>query len=80
MTSASGSFEDFMAAFVERHPSWFVGDYRTAVAVKAPTVQKSLRLPEKTVSVAPVAPVDDGWDAVEEVEVEDNGKPEYWNL
>lgn len=77
MTSASGSFEDFMAAFVERHPNWFGGDSRPFVAVKAPTPKVEVEAPEKAVSVAPVASVDDGWDAVEEVEVEGE-QDEYW--
>lgn len=49
----------------------------TPVVVEAPMVKEPAKAPEKAVSVVPVASVDDGWDAVEEVSVEDE-QDEYW--
>ena len=82
MQSASGSFEDFMVEFKKRHPREFGLDSGGSVAVKAPMAKIAEKAPEKAESVKTVAVVDDGWDAAEEVEVEenDNEKPEYWNL
>lgn len=77
MSSASGSFEDFMAGFMERHPNWFGSDSRPVQAVKAPMVKEAVKAKEKAVSVPTVAVVDEPWDAAEVVEVEE--ETEWWN-
>ena len=76
------SWDDFLDAFKKRHPKEFGLDSGGSVVVKAPMAKIAEKAPEKSVSVAPMAVVADGWDAAEEVEVEenDNEKPEYWNL
>lgn len=77
MSSMSGSFEDFMAGFIEKHPNWFGSDSRPLQVVKAPMVKEAVKAPEKAVSVAKKAVVEDGWDAAEVVEVEE--ETEWWN-
>lgn len=54
MSSASGSFEDFMAGFMAKHPNWFGSDSRPLQAVKAPIVKEAVKAPVLPVSV-------DGW-------------------
>jgi hypothetical protein len=72
MSSASGSFEDFMAGFMERHPNWFGSDSRPVQAVKAPMVKEAVKAQEKAVSVRLAAVPDrmseaagDDWDSIE---------------
>lgn len=73
MSSASGSFEDFMEQFRARHAKDFKSDSRPEMVVKAPMAKVEVKEAVRPVSVAPVAVVDD-WDGVE-VETE---QEEYW--
>ncbi len=75
MSSASGSFEDFMAGFMAKHPNWFGSDFRPVQAVKAPMVKEAAKAPEIKPQVAKKAVVEEDWDAAEVVEVEE---PENW--
>lgn len=77
MSSASGSFEDFMAGFIEKHPNWFGSDSRPLQAIKAPMVKEAVKATEKAVSVSKEAVVEEAWDAAEVVEVEE--ETEWWN-
>ena len=77
MSSASGSFEDFMAGFMAKHPNWFGSDSRPVQAVKAPMVKEAVKAPEIKPQVAKEAFVEEGWDAAEVV---DEDEPtEWWN-
>ena len=73
--TVSGSFEDFMEQFNKRHAKDFGIDSRGSVAVKAPTAKIEVKAPEIKPQVAKEAVVAEDWDAVEEVEVEQD---EYW--
>lgn len=77
MSSASGSFEDFMAGFMERHPNWFGSDSRPVQVVKAPMVKEAVKAPEIKPQVAKESVVEEAWDAAEVVEVEE--ETEWWN-
>lgn len=66
------SFEDFMEQFKKRHPKDYGLDSGGSVAVKAPMVKIAEKAPEKAGYVAPVAVVDEVWDAAEVVEVEES--------
>ncbi len=72
MTSASGSFEDFMEQFKKRHPKDFGLDSRVSVAVKAPTSKIEVKAPEIKPEVAKEAVVEEDWDVAEVVEVEES--------
>lgn len=78
MSSASGSFEDFMAGFMAKHPNWFGSDSRPLQAVKAPMAKIAVKAPEIKPHVAKEAVLEEAWDAAEVVEVEEN--EEWWNL
>ena len=69
------SFEDFLEQFKNRHPKEYGIDSRGSVAVKAPTAKIEVKAPEIKPQVAKEAVVAEDWDAVEEVEVEQD---EYW--
>ena len=69
------SFEDFLEQFKKRHPKEYGIDSRGSVAVKAPTAKIEVKAPEIKPQVAKEAVVAEDWDAVEEVEVEQD---EYW--
>lgn len=69
------SFEDFLEEFKKRHPKDYALDSRGSVAVKAPMDKVAVKAPHAPVSVPKAVVVDDGWDAVEEVQVE---QEEYW--
>lgn len=77
MSSASGSFEDFMAGFMAKHPNWFGSDSRPLQVVKAPMVKEAVKAPEIKPKVAKEAVVEECWDAAEVVEVEE--ETEWWN-
>lgn len=72
MISASGSFEDFLEEFKKRHAKDFVSDSRAFVAVKAPVAKVVVKDQPAPVSVPKAAVVEEDWDAVEVVEVEDS--------
>ena len=72
--TVSGSFEDFMEQFKKRHAKDY-GLSGGSVAVKAPTSKIEVKAPEIKPEVAKEAVVAEDWDAVEEVEVEQD---EYW--
>ncbi len=72
MSSASGSFEDFMAGFMAKHPNWFGSDFRPVQAVKAPMVKEAVKAPVLPVPVRLDAVPDrmseaagDDWDSIE---------------
>lgn len=77
MSSASGSFEDFMAGFMAKHPNWFGSDSRPVQAVKAPMVKEAVKAPEIKPQAAKEAVVEEDWDSAEVVEVEE--ETEWWN-
>lgn len=69
------SWDDFLEAFKKRHPKDYGLDSGSFEAVKAPTAKVEVKAPEIKPQVAKEAVVAEDWDAVEEVEVEQD---EYW--
>ncbi len=74
MSYASGSFEDFMAGFMAKHPNWFGSDFRPVQAVKAP-IKEAVKAPVLPVPVRLDAVPDrmseaagDEWDAIDYTE------------
>ena len=69
------SFEDFMEQFKKRHPKDYGLDSGGFEAVKVPTAKIEVKAPEIKPQLEKEAVVEEDWDAVEEVEVEQD---EYW--
>lgn len=72
MSSASGSFEDFLEQFKKRHPKEYGLDSGRYVAVKAPMAKIAVKAPEIKPHVAKEAGLDrmpqaacEDWDALE---------------
>lgn len=72
MSSASGSFEDFLAEFKKRHPKEYGLDSGRSVAVKAQMPKVEVKAPEIKPQVAKEAGLDrmsqaagEDWDALE---------------
>lgn len=78
MSSASGSFEDFLAEFKKRHPKEYGLDSGRFVAVKAQMSKVEVKDPEIKPQAAKDTVLEEAWDAAEVVEVEEN--EEWWNL
>lgn len=78
MSSASGSFEDFLAEFKKRHPKEYGLDSGRFVAVKAQMSKVDVKDPEIKPQAAKDTVLEEAWDAAEVVEVEEN--EEWWNL
>ena len=70
--TVSGSFEDFLAEFIKRHPKDYGLDSCGSVAVKAPMPKVELKAPEIKPQVAKEVVLEDDWDAAEVVEVEES--------
>ena len=70
--TVSGSFEDFLAEFIKRHPKDYGLDSCGSVAVKAPMPKVEVKAPLAPVSVPRAVVVEEDWDAAEVVEVEES--------
>lgn len=68
MSSASGSFEDFIEQFKKRHPKEY-GLSGGSVAVKAPMAKIATKAPEKTISVPNIKGLEYEFNAPEVVEM-----------